>query len=67
MHRLVASLAFLVRLSPFYEEQVKPLLEVLQAKAIIESKLLAGSMTEPGITKPEIKKLILEVAKKLCA
>ena len=62
VHRLTACLAFLLRLSPFYDTQVVPLLEVLQAKNILLGKLEKGGC----VTKPEIRSLVEEVAQKLC-
>lgn len=59
VHRLVASLAFLLRLSPGYDTQISPLLEVLQTSDTLKAKL--GSLK-----KPEVKKLVEEVATKLC-
>ncbi|KIY63395.1 DUF862-domain-containing protein [Cylindrobasidium torrendii FP15055 ss-10] len=62
VHRLTASLACLLRASPFYEGQIGPLLEVLGARGILESKT-----TETGcVKKAELKKLVAEVASKLC-
>jgi hypothetical protein len=70
VHRLTASLAFLIRLSPSYksssEGQLSPLLEVLQAKSILKSKLKKGGCGENGVTKKEVRKLVEEVADKLC-
>lgn len=57
-HRLIASLGCLLRLSPFGESALSPLLEVLQAKQAVQSKL--------GKTnKEEVKKLVHDV-EKLC-
>ncbi|KAI4520329.1 DUF862-domain-containing protein [Schizophyllum commune Loenen D] len=66
VHRLTACLAFLLRLSPFYDTQVVPLLEVLQAKNILLGKLEKGGCGENGMLKPEIRGLVEEVAQKLC-
>ncbi|KAL1682240.1 PPPDE putative peptidase domain-containing protein [Schizophyllum commune] len=66
VHRLTACLAFLLRLSPFYETQVVPLLEVLQAKNILLSKLDKGGCGEEGVVKKDIRSLVEEVAQKLC-
>ncbi|PIL22395.1 hypothetical protein GSI_15083 [Ganoderma sinense ZZ0214-1] len=66
VHRLVAALAFLLRLSPSYEGQLAPLLEVLQSRETLESKLHKGGCGENGVQKPEVRKLIQEVAAKLC-
>ncbi|KAL1760409.1 PPPDE putative peptidase domain-containing protein [Schizophyllum commune] len=65
-HRLTACLAFLLRLSPFYETQVVPLLEVLQAKNILLSKLEKGGCGDEGVMKKNIRSLVEEVAQKLC-
>ena len=66
VHRLVAALAFLLRLSPSYEGQLAPLLEVLQSRETLEGKLQKGVCGENGVQKPEVRKLIQEVAAKLC-
>ncbi|KZS90471.1 DUF862-domain-containing protein [Sistotremastrum niveocremeum HHB9708] len=66
VHRLVASLGILLHLSPFFVEQLQPLIEVLQAKSILKSKLSAGGFSEKGVTKAPVKALITEVAEKLC-
>ncbi|RDX49944.1 DUF862-domain-containing protein [Lentinus brumalis] len=66
VHRLVAALAFLLRLSPFYEGQLASLLEVLQSRETLKSKLEKGGCGESGVQKPEVRKLIEEVAEKLC-
>ena len=46
VHRLTASLAFLLRFSPVYEAQLGPLLEVLQAKDTLRVKLEKGGCGE---------------------
>ncbi|GLB45458.1 putative DUF862-domain-containing protein [Lyophyllum shimeji] len=66
VHRLTASLAFLLRLSPVYDSAISPLLEVLQARAVLKRKLTKGGCGEEGVTKKEIRKLVEEVANKLC-
>ncbi|KDR82390.1 hypothetical protein GALMADRAFT_237672 [Galerina marginata CBS 339.88] len=68
-HRLTAALAFYVRLSPQYESQVKPLLEVLQSRQVLKGKLVKGSgwNVEGGIGKKDLRRLVDEVATKLCA
>ncbi|KAH9975226.1 hypothetical protein BJV77DRAFT_1054979, partial [Russula vinacea] len=56
-HRLTATLAFLIRLSPFYEDQLVSLLSVLQ-------------LAEDGklkVRKKEIRALVREVADRLCS
>jgi hypothetical protein len=55
----------LIRLSPSIE-QLTSLLEVLQAQKILKSKLEKGGCGETGVVKKEARKLIEEVAKKLC-
>ncbi|KAG7088268.1 hypothetical protein E1B28_012282 [Marasmius oreades] len=67
VHRLVASIGCLLRLSPFYDTQVSSLLEVLQAKQILKAKLQPGQCGEKGVEKKEVRKLLEEVANKLCA
>ncbi|KAI5122453.1 hypothetical protein M0805_008764 [Coniferiporia weirii] len=68
VHRLAAALAFFLHLSPFYEAQLKPLLEVLQARDVLGAKLSGGpeGCGEKGISKKEVKALVEEVAEKLC-
>jgi len=68
VHRLTAALAFFLRLSPQYESQLKPLLEVLQTRKLLKSKLVKGSgwNVDGGIGKKDIRKLVEEVAMKLC-
>ncbi|KAI0670928.1 DUF862-domain-containing protein [Trametes maxima] len=60
VHRLTAALAFLLRLSPFYESQLASLLEVLQSRETLKARLV-------NVQKPEVRKLVEEVADKLCA
>ncbi|KAI0333739.1 DUF862-domain-containing protein [Cubamyces sp. BRFM 1775] len=67
VHRLTAALAFLLRLSPFYESQLASLLEVLQSRETLKRKLAKGGCGENGVQKPEVRKLVTEVAEKLCA
>ena len=68
VHRLIASLAFLLHLSPFYESQLKPLLEVLQVKDVLKEKLAGGpeGCGEKGVVKKDVRSLISEVADELC-
>ncbi|KAF8827487.1 hypothetical protein HHX47_DHR4000368 [Lentinula edodes] len=66
VHRLTACLGCLLRLSPFYQSQMTSLLEVLQAKSILKGKLAKGGCGENGISKKEVKKLLEEIADKLC-
>ncbi|CAL1713052.1 unnamed protein product [Somion occarium] len=65
VHRLTASLAFLLRLSPVYESQLAPLLEVLQAKETLQSKLEKGGCGEQGVQNNDIRSLIAQVAESL--
>ncbi|TFK39368.1 DUF862-domain-containing protein [Crucibulum laeve] len=68
VHRLTASFAFLVRLSPFYDTQIQSLLDVLQSKKVLKSKLVKGDgwNADNGIAKKDIRRLVDEVAAKLC-
>ncbi|KAI0345887.1 DUF862-domain-containing protein [Trametopsis cervina] len=66
VHRLVACLAFLLRFSPVHETQVKPLLDVLQAKDTVKSKLDSKGFSPEGVKGPALRKLITEVADQLC-
>ena len=65
MHRLTATLAFLIRLSPFYQDQLIPLLSVLQVKETLEGKL--ASEGKLRLKKKEIRALVREVADGLCS
>ncbi|KDQ25439.1 hypothetical protein PLEOSDRAFT_1057725 [Pleurotus ostreatus PC15] len=68
VHRLVAALASLLRLSPFHE-QLGGLLEVLQAKEVLKRKLATGNFGaggKGGVKKEEVRALIRDVADKLC-
>jgi len=69
VHRLTAALAFFLRLSPHYESQIQPLLEVLQSRQTLKGKLAKGDgwTADGGISKKDIRKLVEEVATKLCA
>jgi len=60
LHRLVASLGFLLRLSPAYENQLSQLLEVFEARRLLEAK--ASTIAKRG----DIVQLTLEVGTKLC-
>lgn len=66
VHRLTASLACLLRVSPAYENQLSPVLEVLQARDVLKQKLAKGGCGEAGVTKKDVRKLVEEVADKLC-
>lgn len=64
VHRLTATLAFLIRLSPSYEDQLVPLLSVLQVQETLESKLAEDGKLR--LRKKEIRALVAEVAEQLC-
>lgn len=68
VHRLAASLGCFLRLSPYHgvDTQILPLLEVLQARQTLITKLEAGGCGENGVVKKEVRKLVEEVALKLC-
>lgn len=66
VHRLVASLAFILRLSPFYEHHLAPIVDVLQARSILRGKLDKGGCGPNGVEKKDVRKLIEEVARHLC-
>jgi desumoylating isopeptidase 1 len=66
VHRLTASLAFLVRFSPVYDSQIAPLLEILQAKETLMAKLDKGGCGEDGVKSPGLRKLITQLADNLC-
>ncbi|KAL6301955.1 DUF862-domain-containing protein [Sparassis latifolia] len=66
VHRLTAAVAFLLRLSPVYDTQLVPFLEVLQARDTLKSKLVKGGCGPEGVQKKDVRKLIEEVAVKLC-
>lgn len=67
MHRLAASLALSLYLTPSYDSELAPLLEVLQAKEKVLAKLGGGSsgFGENGVKKEEARKMLEEVGK-LC-
>jgi len=64
VHRLTATLAFLIRFSPFYEDQLVPLLSVLQVQETLKGKLAEDG--KPRLQKKEIRVLVAEVAEQLC-
>lgn len=61
-------MAFLIRLSPGWDTNIQPLLEVLQIREILKSKLVKGDgwNGNGGVSKKEVRRLIDEVANKLC-
>ena len=65
VHRLTATLAFLIRLSPFYEDQLVPLLSVLQVGETLKGKLADDGKLK--VRKKEIRALVGEVADRLCS
>ena len=69
VHRLTAALAYFIHLSPFYDNEIKPLLEVLQVNETLMSKLDKGRNGVEGgliIESADVRSLIREVAEKLC-
>jgi len=64
VHRLTATLAFLIRLSPFYQDQLVPLLGVLQVQETLKGKLVEDGKLK--VRKKEVRALIVEVADRLC-
>ncbi|ODN76031.1 hypothetical protein L202_05982 [Cryptococcus amylolentus CBS 6039] len=58
-HRLLAALGLVIYLSPGYEDNVQPMLQVLEASDKIEKKCRVWK-------KKEVKKLGEEIARKLC-
>jgi len=64
VHRLTATLAFLIRLSPYYQDQLVPLLSVLQVQGILKGKLAEDGKLR--LRKKEIRALVGEVAEELC-
>jgi desumoylating isopeptidase 1 len=64
VHRLTATLAFLIRLSPNYEDQLLPLLNVLGVRETLKGKL--GGDGKLKVRKKDIRALVEEVADKLC-
>ena len=64
VHRLTATLAFLIRLSPFYEDQLVPLLSVLQVGETLKGKLAEDGQLN---VRKEIKALVREVVDRLCS
>lgn len=67
VHRLTATLAFILRFSPVYETQLVPLLEVLQSREVLLRKIGKGGHTVVwGKKEKEVKRLVGEVAQKLC-
>ena len=68
VHRLTATLAFLLHLSPIYADNLQPLLEVLQARDVLLAKLSGGpeGCGEKGVMKRDVRELVREVADELC-
>ncbi|KAH9065328.1 DUF862-domain-containing protein [Lactarius vividus] len=64
VHRLTATLAFLIRLSPFYQDQLVTLLGVLQVEETLKGKLAEDGQLR--LKKKEIRALVAEVAQQLC-
>jgi desumoylating isopeptidase 1 len=67
VHRLTATLALLLRFSPAYEVQLAPLLEVLQSQEVLVRKIgKQGQGVVWGKKEKEVRRLVEEVAAKLC-
>jgi hypothetical protein len=68
VHRLTATLALLLRLSPAYDTQLVPLLEVLQSREVLMRKLRKEGQGGVvwGKKEKEVRQLVEEVAGKLC-
>jgi desumoylating isopeptidase 1 len=64
VHRLTATLALLIRLSPNYEDQLLPLLNVLGVRETLKGKLRDDGKFK--VRKKDIRALLEEVADKLC-
>ncbi|KAH9080432.1 DUF862-domain-containing protein [Lactarius deliciosus] len=64
VHRLTATLAFLIRLSPFYQDQLVTLLGVLQVQETLKGKLAEDGQLR--MKKKEIRALVAEVAQQFC-
>ena len=64
VHRLTATLAFLIWLSPFYEDQLVPLLSVLQVGEMLKDKLAEDGKLK---VQKEIRALVGEVVDRLCS
>jgi desumoylating isopeptidase 1 len=64
VHRLTATLAFLIRLSPNYQDQLLPLLSILGVHETLKGKL--GDDGKLKVRKKDIRALLEEVADKLC-
>ena len=65
VHRLTATLALFVRLSPSYVDDLAPLFEVLQVKEALKAKVNKGGAL--ALQKKDVRALVIEVADKLCA
>jgi desumoylating isopeptidase 1 len=65
VHRLTATLAFLMRLSPNYQDQLLPLLDVLGVRETLKGKLAEDGKLK--VRKKEVRALLEEVAVQLCS
>jgi len=63
VHRLTATLAFLIRLSPSYQSQLCPLLRDLNVRKVLKDKLAEDAKLT---VRTEIRELLMEVADRLC-
>ncbi|KAF9516513.1 hypothetical protein BS47DRAFT_1340874 [Hydnum rufescens UP504] len=66
VHRLTASLALFLYLSPAYATDLGDLLQVLGAKEKVLGKLLPGGCGPAGVTRVDVRNLVEEVGKQLC-
>jgi hypothetical protein len=57
---LTAALALTIHLSTYFDDQLQPLLEALEARSTVLRNL-------DGVTRDDVKKLIREVGEKLCS
>jgi len=65
VHRLTATLAFLIRLSPSYQSRLRPLLWDLNVRTVLKGKLAEnGTLT---VRTEEVRELVMEVAGRLCS
>jgi len=58
VHRLASALGLTILYSPHFEGEIGPLLGVLGAKEVLESKVRSGGV----VTRKEVKDLVMEVA-----
>jgi desumoylating isopeptidase 1 len=67
VHHLTATLALLLHLSPRYDTQLVPLLEDLNSREVLMSKIGEGAGEVVwGMKEKEVRQLMEEVARELC-